>query len=239
MVENTHNVWPKEVKKVTISTDVGSVNTYCYGRGQCIWLVHGKGNAYQYWPLMKKLAKFGYNCIAIEVPPEIKDNKFTSLPTWTKSFDKAVATISESSHVIAHGIGASVIANSEWFTNYHCDLTLISPTLNYSTYLQSFARENNLPQPLLKMLVNDIQNIEKVKLQDLTATSKIDKHDGRLSVFYSKNDGQSSLSSIKTLTRSNERTFAHFKGANTDRMIKSRSLFRAIHQDDSTMDIAM
>jgi len=116
--------WPKKIEKKVIDTEFGQVKTYKYGKGKCIWLVHGSSNAYQLMPLMKNLDKYGYSCIAIEYHPN--DNENMSLTKWIKAFDFATQKIIPPSHVVTHGLGASVLGNSRWFSNYSHDLTVIS-----------------------------------------------------------------------------------------------------------------
>eukprot|EP00488_Nonionellina_sp_1-RS-2012_P002970 TRINITY_DN6020_c0_g1_i1.p1 TRINITY_DN6020_c0_g1~~TRINITY_DN6020_c0_g1_i1.p1 ORF type:complete len:119 (+),score=7.61 TRINITY_DN6020_c0_g1_i1:103-459(+) len=90
-------------------------------------------------PLMQKLAKQGYCCIAMEMLPDNKaHNRLFSLANWTNVFDVAARSVPEPNHVLAHGLGASIIGNSQWLTEYDEDLTLVSPALDLSTSLDMF-----------------------------------------------------------------------------------------------------
>lgn len=238
--KNQPEQWPDDVIKVVFKTPFGNVNTYKYGSGKCIWLLHGWSNAFQYWPLMKKLASQGYSCIAIEMPPVNQVHRISmSLPNWIKAFDLATKNIHEPAHVIAQGIGASVLANSCWLSNYQYDLTLISPVLHYLNSLKSFVRKNNIPEALLNRLVNEVLAQDKVHLKDLDATVSINNFPGRVSIFYSKLDDFTSIQAIKIIASSENRKVVHFKGATTHKIINSRSLVCAINAKDNSLGMAV
>jgi hypothetical protein len=232
--------WPDKIKKVIIKTDYGKVKTYRYGQGKCIWLVHGWSDAYQLWPLMRKLANEGYNCIAIELPPHNNDsNKFISLPKWIKAFEVAAANITEPTHVIAHGLSTSVLANTRWFSSYSNDLTLISPVLDYRKSLDLFVQKNNIPKQLLGQFVKEVYTTENVRLNDLKATASINKFNGKVSIFYSQIDGISSVEAIKNISNGSNRKIVHFKGATTNKIINSKSLLCSIDVHGKSLKIAV
>jgi hypothetical protein len=189
---------------------------------------------------MKKLASQGYSCIAIEMPPVNQLHRISmSLPNWIKAFDLATKNIHEPVHVIAQGIGASVLANSRWLTNYQSDLTLISPVLHYLNSLKSFVRKNNIPEALLNRFVNEVLAQDKVHLKDLDATVSINNFPGRVSIFYSKLDDFTSIQAIRTIASSENRQVVHFKGATTHKIINSRSLVCAINAKDNSLGMAV
>jgi hypothetical protein len=235
--ENNSRKWSKKVKKSVIKTKFGKVKTYQYGKGKCIWLVHGSSDAYQFLPLMKKLVKYGHSCIAIEFHPNDKND--ISLPKWIKAFDLASEKITTPAHIVTHGLGVSVLANSKWFSGYFDDLTVISPVLNYNNSLDAYVRRNKLPQSLLTKLIDEIYRVDKVKLKDLDGTSSINRFQGRLSIFYSKLDGISSAKAIHNLSDKSNRKIVHFKGATTSRIINSRSLLCNIQVGGVKLDIAV
>lgn len=235
--ENNSGQWPKKIEKKVIETEFGKVKTYQYGKGKCIWLVHGSSDAYQLLPLMKNLDKYGYCCIAIEYHPNDQDNM--SLTKWIKAFDLATQKITAPSHVVTHGLGASVLGNSRWFSGYFDDLTIISPVLNYKNSLDTYVHKNKLPKMLLTKLITELYKEDKIKLKELDATSSINKFQGRLSIFYSKLDGMSSVAAINDLSDKNNRKIVHFKGATTHRIINSRSLVCNIQVSGMKLDIAV
>jgi hypothetical protein len=235
--KNISGQWPKKIEQKVIETEFGKVNTYKYGKGKCIWRVHGSSNAYQLMPLMKNLDKYGYSCIAIEYHPN--DNENISLTKWIKAFDFATQRIIPPSHVVTHGLGASVLGNSRWFSNYSDDLTVISPVLNYKNSLDAYVNKNNLPKMLLSKLITEIYKVDNVKMKELDATSSINRFQGRLSIYYSKLDGISSVEAINDLSDKNNRKIVHFKGATTHRIINSRSLVCNIQVGGMKLDIAV
>lgn len=238
--DSESNEWTDDIKKVVLKTKFGNVNTYQYGRGKCVWMLHGWSNAYQFWPLMKKLANQGYSCIAIEIPPHEKSkNIYMSLPKWINAFDTAAKNIHEPVHVITQGLGASVVANSRWFSSYQYDLTLISPVLNYLASLKSYLRKSNIPVSLLTHLVKEAYIADSIHLKDLDATTKVNEFSGRLSIFYSKLDSFTSLNAISVIAKNDNRKVVHFKGATTQKIINSKSIVCAIDAEGECLDFAV
>lgn len=236
----THAKWPKEVRRIVFKTKYGMVRTYQYGEGKCIWLVHGWADAHQFWPLMQKLSKQGYCCIAMEfLPRGHMENKFVSLPKWTNVFDVAARSVPEPTHVLAHGLGASIIGNSKWLEKYDGELSLVSPMLDFYKGLEKFLRKQEIPLSLLKKLKDEVYFTDKVKLEALSATSSINQFNGRLSIFYSKSDDTSTVADIRKISERSNRKIVQFKGANSEKIINSRSLQTTIKQESKKLDIAV
>lgn len=232
--------WPKGVKRIVFTTRYGKVRTYQHGKGKCIWLIHGWSDAYQFWPLMQKLAKQGYCCIAMEMLPDNKaHNRLFSLANWTNVFDVAARSVPEPNHVLAHGLGASIIGNSQWLTEYDEDLTLVSPALDLSTSLDMFFNRYGLPNSMLKKLKSETYINDNVSIKGLNATPGIEKFDGRLTVFYSRQDETSTVKAIKRLSDKSNRKIVQFKGAKTMRIMNSRSLVSVIKQQAKKLDMSI
>ncbi|MFD2165098.1 hypothetical protein ACFSJY_02380 [Thalassotalea euphylliae] len=231
--------WGKSVKQTTYKTKYGKVRTYSVGEGKVIWLVHGWTHAIQFTPLMKKLVKQGYCCVAIEFLPNSVGDKVLSAQQWSNTFDVVSRRLPRPYHVVAHGLSASVVGNSKWLKNSPTDLTLISPVLDWYQSLARVVSENKLPKALFNELEREIHFVDKVRLSEQNATQHINAITTRLSVFYSKKDGTSTVGAVENLTEKSQRKFAEFKGASTDRMINSRSLLATISQSPKKLDIAV
>ncbi|WP_258872127.1 hypothetical protein [Thalassotalea euphylliae] len=249
--------WAKESKRKLYRTKYGCIRTYTTSennsRGErhdetesrYIWLVHGWGNAHQFTPLIKRLVKHGYTCVAIEFLPErgghsktghnyhqnqSRSEQFVSLPNWSNALDIASRYLPAPSHVITQGVGTSIVGNSMWFSRYQGKLTLVSPVLDFYQRLQQFIRENRLPSMLLARMEKEVFINDRVRLKALSVTRAIDNFAGQLAVFYSQVDGTSTVDEIHALAPRDNRKFVEFKGSCTNRMINSRSLFSNVSE---------
>jgi len=232
--------WANRVVKEQLKTPYGEVNTYLYGEGKCIWLVHGwSESAYQFWPLMQKLAEQGYQCIAIELPGHGRcDKKIMTLPKMTKAFDSISRQLFEPSNVITHGLGASVVANSKWFSNYKNNVTLVSPIFDIYHEFKSFVQKNNLPIKLLNNLKRETLKREKTSLKELDSTALIQKFSGKLSILYNQNDNSISIESINNIAGENKFRVKDVKRLNKDKMLSSRLLIGFINNMEKCYDLA-
>ena len=247
--------WTKDSKRKLYRTKYGCIRTYTTGENNTsggrqggkesnyIWLVHGWGNAHQFMPLIKRLVKQGYTCVAIEFLSEpnershtghrhsqSRNEQFVSLPNWSNALDIATRYLPEPSHVITQGVGTSIVGNSMWLSQYQGKLTLVSPVLDFYQRLQQFIRENRLPKMLLARMEKEVFVNDKVRLKALSVTRAIDNFAGQLAVFYSQADGTSTVDEIHALTVRDNRKVVEFKGACTNRMINSRSLLSNISE---------
>ncbi|REL25606.1 hypothetical protein DXX93_02930 [Thalassotalea euphylliae] len=248
--------WAKESKRKLYRTKYGGIRTYTTGgsldarknegtdgqAGNYIWLVHGGGNAHQFMPLIKRLVQQGYTCIAIEFlsapSAQRRGEQFVSLPNWSNALDIATRYLPAPSHVITQGVGTSIVGNSMWLSQYQGKLTLVSPVLDFYQRLKQFIGENRLPNMLLARMEKEVFNNDRVRLKALSVTRAIDNFAGQLTVFYSQADGTSTVDEIHALSVCDNRKIVEFKGACTDRMIKSRSLFLNISEQAPSQSLS-
>ncbi|GLX85991.1 esterase [Thalassotalea loyana] len=235
----THHKWPKSIKRTVYKTKFGKLRTYQAGHGKCIWLVHGWSNAHEYWPLIEKLLKQGYQCIAIEMLPSKSKEKVLSLPNWINAFDIATRSLPEPTHVVAHGLAASILGNSLWLSRYQENLTLLSPVLNFDMSVGRYCKRKGLPDNMLNRLKRDMYKQDKIKLSRLNATQAINDYDGELTIFYSKKDDISTVGAIDDLSQRSNQRIVQFKGADSSRIINSRSLMSVIRQQPKALDITL
>ncbi|MFD2165377.1 alpha/beta hydrolase [Thalassotalea euphylliae] len=132
--------WSCDVDRFSINTPIGKIRAFAYGEGEDIWLVHGwSGHAHQYWPLMQALAEKGYRAIALELPAHgYSRRNQVSIPQLIRAFDSAARKMFSPKMIIAHSIGATVVANASWFKNYQDKLILVEPT--FDPYLLQYEK---------------------------------------------------------------------------------------------------
>jgi len=182
--------WPKHVKEFDIRTRYGQLKAYRYGEGKCIWLVHGwSGSAFDFWPLMQKLAEQGYSTISFDFPAHgSSQGKFSNLPQMIKVFDDVSKNLFAPKMVIAHGIGASAIANSKWFKSYHEDLLLISPVLDIYQFMKNRVYHSGFDQELFNQTIDEVSKREKMAIAELPTIPKLNAFIGQLKIIHDTQD---------------------------------------------------
>lgn len=182
--------WPKHVKQIEFHSRYGRLKAYKYGEGKSIWLVHGwAGCAYDYWPLMQKLAEQGYATISFDFPAHGNSpGDFCNLAKMIKSFDDIAESLLTPNMVISHGLGASVIANCRWFKSFNKDLLLVAPVLDLYQLLQSRIALSGFDQVLFEQLINRVAKREKVSITELCTKAKLKAFVGQLKVIHDIQD---------------------------------------------------
>jgi hypothetical protein len=224
--------WPIYVKQFSHNTKQGEINYYKYGEGKCIWLIHGwSGSAYDFWPLMQKLAGKGFSTVAFDLPAHGNSSSkagYCSLPQMIKSFDDFSTTIFQPSLVVTHGMGASVVANSQWIKSYQQDLLLVSPVLNTYEFLQGLVQKSGFNQELFEKTIQEIFKREKVLLSWLSALPALKNLQGELKIIHDVHDEQAPLEISEQLTNSVEATLIKTNQLGHNKILRSRRVLNAV-----------
>jgi len=197
------NIWPSHVEKFTVPTRHGNMQAYKYGEGKSVWLVHGwSGSGYQFWPLMQKLAEKGFCAITFDLPAHgFSDGKYSSLPKMIQSFDDISQSLFEPSLVITHSMGASVLANCQWFKRYERDIMLIAPLLETYNLLQSAVDNTGFDQVLFDKIIDEVRKKEKMDVPSLNAIPQFKNFTGNLKIIHDMTDKFAPLALSKVLAK--------------------------------------
>jgi len=224
--------WPNHVKQFNSPTRYGDVCTYKYGSGKskCIWLIHGwSGSAFDFWPLMQKLAEKGYSTITFDFPSHGQNiGKSTSLPQMIKVFEDVSASLLEPHLVITHGMGASVVANSCWLKSYQSDLLLISPILDTYKLLQNLVSKADFDQQLFDRAIAELNKREKIDISRLNAIPALSQFAGVLKVMHDKHDALAPLMMSKQLSKDSNATLITTNKLGHNKILRSRSLLNTV-----------
>jgi len=228
--KRTKNRWPRHVKQFNTETRFGRVRTYKYGEGKCIWLIHGWSScAYDFWPLMQQLAERGYSCMAFDFPAHgASDGKQSSLPQMINAFEDISASFLDPSLVITHALGASIVANSQWFNQCSSDLLLISPVLNCYELLQKLVNQSGFDQVLFDQTIHDILRKEKLFMPELNAIPKLKNYNGQLKIIHDKQDITAPLSMSKQLTEQSEAKLFTTNKLGHNKILRSKNVLKVI-----------
>ncbi|KGJ97445.1 alpha/beta hydrolase [Colwellia psychrerythraea] len=227
--------WPNHVKQFEVNTRYGQLKAYKYGEGKCIWLVHGwSGSAFDFWPLMQKLAEKGYSAISFDFPAHgNSQGKFCTLPQMIKVFDDVSAGLFSPSMVISHGMGASVIANSNWFKNYHQDLLLISPILDIYLLLQSRVRLSGFDEVLFEQIIKKVSKNEKISITELCTIPKLKAFVGQLKVIHDTQDDLAPFVISEKFTQFSKVALVSTNKLGHNKILNSRKILNVIESYDS------
>jgi len=230
--------WPSHVTQFELKTRYGRLSTYKYGEGRCIWLIHGwSGCAFDFWPLMQKLAEKGYSTISYDFPGHGESaGDQSSLPQMIKAFDDVSANLFAPSMVISHGLGASVIANSRWIKNFNNNLLLISPVLDVYQFLQNRIFYSGLNEELFELLIKDISKREKMNLPELCATPKLKAFAGKLKIIHDTNDELAPFTASETFSQKSKVTLVSTNKLGHNKILHSQKILNTIDSFDTYHD---
>jgi len=197
------NKWPSHVERFSVPTRHGNMQAYKYGEGKSVWLIHGwSGSGYQFWPLMQKLADKGFCTITFDLPAHgFSDGKYSSLPKMIQSFDDISQSLFEPSLVITHSMGASVLANCQWFQKYDRDVMLIAPLLETYNLLQSAVDNTGFDQVLFNNIIDEVRKNENMDVPSLNAIPLFKNFSGNLKIIHDMTDKFAPLDISKILAK--------------------------------------
>ncbi|NQZ21859.1 MAG: alpha/beta hydrolase [Colwellia sp.] len=228
--KRTKNVWPSHVKQFKTRTRYGSVRTYKYGQGKCIWLVHGWSScAFDFWPLMQQLAESGYSTITFDFPAHgLSKGKQSSLPQMIRVFEDVSSALFEPNMVIAHSMGASIVANSGWFKQYRADLLLISPVLDSYALMQKLVSHSGFDQVLFDQVIHDIFKKDKLLIPNLNSVPKLKEFTGKLKIIHDKHDSYAPLSMSEQLSEQSEAKLITTNRLGHKKILRSKNIVKVV-----------
>jgi len=182
--------WPKSVLTHNYKTSFGNIKVHHVGKGPTILMVHGwSGCGFQFWPLMQTLSKRGYCCITFDFPAHgLSEGKRSSLPKMVRAFDEIISQLPQPGLVITHSMGASAMANSEWFKTFDGELMLIAPVLETFNLLQYSVNKSGFDQKLFERMIEDAFYSEQMSVPDLDVISPLINFPGNLKIVHDEHD---------------------------------------------------
>jgi len=197
------NTWPKEVIQTDCITRHGIAKIYKFGEGKPIWLVHGwSGSGFQFWPLMQKLADKGFSTITFDLPAHgYSEGELSSLPKMIQAYDDISESLEAPGMVIAHSMGASVIANSQWIKDYNSDIMLIAPLLKTFDLLQETVNRTGFDQQLFKKIIQEVYEQDKMHVNQLNACQHFIKFNGNIKLIHDEHDKFAPIAQSKKLAK--------------------------------------
>jgi len=223
-------VWTSQTKTLTQITRYGKVKIHKYGKGKCIWLIHDwSGSGHDFWPLMQKLEEKGYSTITFDFPAHGQNqSQFCSLPKMINVFNNIANSLFEPHLVIAHGMGAAAVANSQWFSRYSKNLLLVSPVLDTYKKLLHLVNQSGFDNELFDQAIHQLYCREKMLLPELNATPKLNEFEGELKILHEYNGDIETISMNENLTRLKKGDLVTIKPLGYKKIIKSQKIINMI-----------
>jgi len=103
--------------------------------------------------------------------------------------------------VITHSMGASVLANSQWFSKYEEDVMLIAPLLETYNLLQSAVDNTGFDQVLFDNIIEEVRKKEKMHVPNLNAIPLFKAFSGNLKIIHDMTDKFAPLDVSKVLAK--------------------------------------
>ncbi|NVK23962.1 MAG: alpha/beta hydrolase [Gammaproteobacteria bacterium] len=172
------------MKATPVFSSQGMLATYTYGEGKDIWLIHHwSKSSLELLPLIKKLARQGYCVHALDLPAHgCSEGTYTNIIQMINAFDDFADSSLMPETVITHGLGACVVANSQFFQRYSNNLVMLNPRLNAVEVLHKVADRYGISSGILMELMKQLYRRYGVHLRDLDATGKIAEFPGFVKV---------------------------------------------------------
>ena len=218
--------WPNNVLTKNHKTSFGNVKVHQIGEGPIILMVHGwSGCGFQFWPLMQKFCKRGFTCITFDFPAHgMSKGKDSSLPKMVRAFDEIVAQLPQPGLVITHSMGASAMANSEWFKTYDEELMLIAPVLETFKLLQYFVEKVGFDQKLFESMIADSFYSEQMRVPDLDVIHPLINFPGNLKIVHDEDDEFAPINASRRLAELSGAELHVTKDLGHGRILKSQRL---------------
>lgn len=148
---------PKGFRDVNIKTSAGNVHAYSTGSGPAVVFVHGwGGQAYQFLPLMRGVARCGFMAIAFDhIGHGQSDSHPTTLKQSIETTNEVLRFVRKNSKegfgaLVGHSTGCVSIANARQALIKDVPLFLIAPIFNYKLFCLKRLVSLKLPPDMLK-----------------------------------------------------------------------------------------
>ncbi|MFD2165378.1 alpha/beta hydrolase [Thalassotalea euphylliae] len=222
--------WSSQVRCFHVETPYGKVRAYRYGEGKMVWLVHGwSGHGRQFWPLMQKLAEQGYCAIAFDLPAHGYSNRLQiTIPQLVRAFDSAASSLFEPEVVIAHGIGASVVANSRWFKRFDGKFVMAAPIVDPCKHQRSLFKDYTFNHEYFERFAHDILRRDRVLFSSMNISEPLGSFPGVTHIIHDKQDVMAPLAAVLPLAEKHNVELITTNTLGHQRILESRKFMKIL-----------
>ncbi len=241
---------PKGFREETIKTRDGEVQVYRTGSGPTVVFVHGwHGDAYQFMPLMRGLARCGFTALAFDLlghgrssakPTTIQQSIATTtdvLQYVHKNADDGIAAI------VGHSTGCISIVNSREALVKNIPLFLISPIFNYKLFFIKRLAKLRLHPDIVKQYAARFSKIYKKEYGKLELAQNLAKYDDIAVIAHDESDSETAVSdSVKFCNRYPLTRLLVTRNFDHSRLVNSESVWQelksTLNYDDTTINFS-
>jgi len=147
---------PRGIEQAIVKTDDGKLQAYQAGRGPTVVFVHGwDGGAYQFFPLMRGLARCGFSSLAFDhLGHGLSDKKTATLQQSINTCNQVLSQVQKSTDglhaAVGHATGCIAIANASNVVLKDLPLLMIAPVFNYKLHVLKRLVKLGLPADMVK-----------------------------------------------------------------------------------------
>ncbi|MHC4222276.1 MAG: alpha/beta hydrolase, partial [Planctomycetota bacterium] len=241
---------PKGFREETIKTKDGEVQAYLTGTGPTVVFVHGwGGNAYQFMPLMRGLARCGFTALAFDL---LGHGRSSAKPT---TIQQSIATTNDVlqhvrknandglAAIVGHSTDCISIVNSRDALIKNIPLFLISPIFNYRLFFIKQLVKLKFHPDIVKQYAARFGKIYKKEYENLDLARNLAKYGDIAVIAHDESDSESAVSdSVKFCTRYPLTRLLVTRNFDHSRVINSESVWQelksTLNYDDTTINFS-
>lgn len=241
---------PKGFSDVSIKTSAGKVHAYSTGSGPAVVFVHGwGGQAYQFLPLMRGVARCGFNAIAFDhIGHGQSDSNPTTLNQSIETTNEVLRFVRKNSGegfaaLVGHSSGCLSIANARQALIKDVPLFLISPVFNYKLFFLKRLVSLKLPPDMLKKYAARFGKIYRKEYESLELGRHLVKYADIAFIAHDESDKETAVADSVKFCKKNPLTrLLVTKQFDHNLIINSESVWQelksTLNYDDTTINFS-
>jgi esterase/lipase len=240
---------PRGIEQFIIKTADGKLQAYQSGRGPTVVFVHGwDGGAYQFFPLMRGLARCGFSSLAFDhLGHGLSDKKTASLQQSIKTCNQVLNQVQKSTDglcaAVGHGTGCIAIVNARDVALNDLPLLMIAPVFNYKLHILKRLVKLGLPADMVKQYANEFSKTYRSEYQKLELGGKLSRYSDSTAIAHDESDKESAIAdSIQFCERYPLTRLMISKDTDHIRIINSESVWQELkshlNYDDTTINFS-
>jgi esterase/lipase len=238
---------PRGIEQFIIKTADGKLQAYQSGRGPTVVFVHGwDGGAYQFFPLMRGLARCGFSSLAFDhLGHGLSDKNPATLQQSIKTCNQVLNQAQKSTDglcaAVGHGTGCIAIANAREVSLKDLPLMMISPIFNYKLHVLKRLVKLGLPADMVKQYAAEFSKTYRSEYQKLELAGKLLRYSDSTVIAHGESDKESAVAdSIEFCERYPLTRLMLSKDTDHIRIINSESVWQELkshlNYDDTTIN---
>jgi esterase/lipase len=240
---------PRGIEQAIVKTDDGKLQAYQAGRGPTVVFVHGwDGGAYQFFPLMRGLARCGFSSLAFDhLGHGLSDKKTATLQQSINTCNQVLSQVQKSTDglhaAVGHATGCIAIANASNVVLKDLPLLMIAPVFNYKLHVLKRLVKLGLPADMVKQYATGFSKTYRSEYQKLELAGKLSLYSDSTAIAHDESDKESAVAdSINFCNRYPLTRLMVSKDTDHIRIINSESVWQELkshlNYDDTTINFS-